>query len=164
MPVVLLKASDFGLTGAESPTDLEAKQDLKEKLEAIRLKAGLLMNLGDVSQKTVPKMTLISKPLRGGLLNTRSFIPHRVHEAIGVLGSVSVATACVLKGTVAHDLLQQDFADGNIEIVVEHPSGQFNVNMEVSGSADIKSFKIHRAALLRTARLLMRGEAMAANY
>jgi 4-oxalomesaconate tautomerase len=161
MPVVLLLASDFGLSGAETPAELEANQALKTQIEAIRLEVGKLMNLGDVTKKTVPKMTLISKPLKGGLLNTRSFIPHRVHEAIGVLGSVSVATACVLKGTVAHDLLQQDFADGSIEIVVEHPTGQFNVEMEVSGSAHIESFQVHRAALLRTARLLMRGEAMA---
>lgn len=163
MPVVLLNAADFALQGDESPTELEANQSLKEQIEAIRLKAGKLMNLGDVTKKTVPKMTLISKPLHGGLLNTRSFIPHRVHDAIGVLGSVSVATACVLKGTVAHDLLQQDFADGNIEIVVEHPTGQFNVEMEVKGSADITSFQVHRAALLRTARLLMRGKAMISN-
>ncbi|KXI26714.1 4-oxalomesaconate tautomerase [Paraglaciecola hydrolytica] len=161
MPVVLLNAADFALQGDESPAELEANHSLKEQIEAIRLKAGELMNLGDVTKKTVPKMTLISKALNGGLLNTRSFIPHRVHDAIGVLGSVSVATACVLKGTVAHDLLQQDFADGSIEIVVEHPTGQFNVEMEVSGSDNIASFQIHRAALLRTARLLMRGEAMA---
>lgn len=161
MPVVLLNAADFGLLGHESPPELEANHSLKEKIEAIRLIAGELMNLGDVSKKTVPKMTLISMPLHGGLLNTRSFIPHRVHDAIGVLGSVSVATACVLKGTVAHDLLQQNFTDGSVEAVIEHPTGQFNVEMEVSGSTDIDQFQIHRAALLRTARLLMRGEAMA---
>lgn len=160
MPVVLIRADAFGLSGAETPAELEANQKLKVQVEAIRLQAGRLMNLGDVSKLTVPKMSLISPALKGGLLSTRTFIPHRVHEAIGVLGSVSVATACVLKGTVAHDLLQQDFADGNIEIVVEHPSGQFNVEMEVSGSADIASFQVHRAALLRTARLLMRGEAL----
>jgi 4-oxalomesaconate tautomerase len=163
MPVVLLKASDFGLSGAESPSELEANLHLTTQIESIRLAAGKLMNLGDVRKKTVPKMTLISPPLHGGLLNTRSFIPHRVHDAIGVLGSVSVATACVLKGTIAHDLLQQNFADGNIEIVVEHPTGQFNVEMEVSGSSNIKNFQVHRAALLRTARLLMHGEAMTSN-
>lgn len=163
MPVVLLNAADFGLKGDESPAELEANDALKTQIETIRLEAGRLMNLGDVSKKTVPKMTLISQPLHGGLLNTRSFIPHRVHDAIGVLGSVSVATACVLKGTVAHDLLQQDFTDGSIEITVEHPTGQFNVEMEVSNSHDIIGFQVHRAALLRTARLLMRGEAMAAN-
>ena len=160
MPVVLMQANDFGLTGAEPPAELEANKNLKDKVEAIRLQAGRLMNLGDVSNKTIPKMSLISKPLRGGLVNTRTFIPHRVHEAIGVLGSVSVATACVLKGTVAHDLLQQNFQNGLIEIEVEHPTGQFNVEMEFSDSNNLTNFKVHRAALLRTARLLMRGEAM----
>jgi len=163
MPVVLMQASDFGLTGSESPAELEANKDLKDKVEAIRLQAGQLMALDDVSNKTVPKMSLISKPLNGGLVNTRTFIPHRVHEAIGVLGSVSVATACVLKGTIAHDLLQQDFTDGSVEIVVEHPTGQFNVEMEFSDGSNLNHFKVHRAALLRTTRLLMRGEAMIEN-
>lgn len=160
MPVVLMLASDFGLTGSESPAELEANKNLKDKVEAIRLQAGQLMNLDNVSNKTVPKMSLISKPLNGGLVNTRTFIPHRVHEAIGVLGSVSVATACVLKDTVAHNLLQQNFPDGSTEIVVEHPTGQFTVEMEFSDSNSFTHFKVHRAALLRTTRLLMRGEAM----
>lgn len=162
MPVVLLNAESFGLSGAESPAELEANQALKSKIEAIRLQAGKLMNLGDVSKKTVPKMSLISPALQGGLINTRTFIPHRVHEAIGVLGSVSVATACVLQGTVAADLIKQSFNDGTISIEVEHPTGQFVVEMEVSGSRDITQFTVQRAALLRTARLLMRGEAMLA--
>lgn len=160
MPVVLLNAQSFGLSGAESPAELEANQDLKSSIEAIRLEAGKRMNLGDVSKKTVPKMSLISPALQGGLLNTRTFIPHRVHEGIGVLGSVSVATACVLQGTVASDLIKQSFNDGTINIEVEHPTGQFTVEMEVSGSHDIGEFTVQRAALLRTARLLMRGEAM----
>ncbi|MFT7216720.1 MAG: 4-oxalomesaconate tautomerase [Paraglaciecola sp.] len=161
MPVVLLNADSFDLNGAESPAELESNSELKSKIEAIRLAAGKLMNLGDVSKKTIPKMSIISPPLQGGLLNTRTFIPHRVHESIGVLGSVSVATACVLQGTVANDLIKQSFSDGIINIKVEHPTGQFTVEMEVAGTSDSSHFTVLRAALLRTARLLMRGEAMA---
>jgi 4-oxalomesaconate tautomerase len=160
MPVVLINANLFGLSGAESPAELEANLALKTKIEAIRLAAGKLMKLGDVSKKTIPKMSLISPALQGGLLNTQTFIPHRVHEAIGVLGSVSVATACVLQGTVASDLIKQTFSDGTINIIVEHPTGQFTVEMEVSGSTEISYFAVQRAALLRTARVLMRGEAI----
>jgi 4-oxalomesaconate tautomerase len=163
MPVVLLKAESFGLSGAESPAELEENQRLKKQIEAIRLEAGKRMNLGDVAKKTVPKMSLISPALKGGLVNTRTFIPHRVHDAIGVLGSVSVATACVLQGTVASELIKQTFSDGSIAIKVEHPTGQFIVEMDVAGSTDINLFTVKRAALLRTARLLMRGEAMAAD-
>lgn len=160
MPVVLLNAASFGLSGAESPCELEANQALKDKIESIRLEAGVLMNLGDVSKKTIPKMSLVSNPLNDGLLNTRTFIPHRVHDAIGVLGSVSVATACVLKGTVANDIVKRGFKDGTHSIKVEHPTGEFIVEMEIENTYNISQFRVHRAALLRTARLLMRGEVM----
>ncbi|WP_076536624.1 4-oxalomesaconate tautomerase [Shewanella sp. UCD-KL21] len=160
MPVVILSASDFGLKGDESPAALESNQLLKQQIEAIRLQAGLKMNLGDVSNKTVPKMSLVSAPQKAGHINTRTFIPHRVHEAIGVLGSVSVATACVLNGTVANQFASAQFSDGNFDVVVEHPTGQFNVEMQVTEANDIKGFTVHRSALLRTARLLMVGSAM----
>ncbi len=96
MPCVVLRASDFGLTGRETRDALEADSELKSRLESIRLKAGPLMNLGDVAEKSVPKMTLVSAPTAGGAIATRSFIPHRVHASIGVLAAVTVATACLV--------------------------------------------------------------------
>lgn len=158
MPVVMMEAQDFAIQGDESPEQLEANASLKEKVEAIRLQAGEKMNLGDVSCKTVPKMTLVSAPVNNGLLNTRSFIPHRVHDAIGVLGSVSVATACVIKGAVGNRYLGDDHDYSALNI--EHPTGQFTVAMEVEGEQSAETLNIRRAALLRTARLLMRGEVM----
>lgn len=162
MPVVLLNAADFGLSGGESPAQLEADTELKGRIESIRLALGPRMNLGDVANKTVPKMSLVSAPLSGGVINTRTFIPHRVHEAIGVLGSVSVATACVLPGSVAQKVIAERAGDGVHRLEVEHPTGFFTVEMEVSGSESPQEFRVHRAALLRTARLLMRGEVMVA--
>src|SRR6267378_104150 len=103
MPVVVMRASDLGKTGAESPAELEADQELKARVEAIRLEAGRRMNLGDVTRKTVPKMCLVSEPRNGGAICTRTFIPHVVHKAIGVFGAVSVATACVVPGSVAFE-------------------------------------------------------------
>ena len=161
MPVVLLNAADFGLTGDESPTEIEKNTGVKERIESIRLKAGRQMNLGDVSDKTVPKMSLISAPVRGGLLNTRTFIPHRVHDAIGVLGSVSVATACVVDGSIAYGYLKGCSDYSRLEI--EHPTGSFTVAMDVEGSGSLSTLKINRSALLRTARLLMRGEVLVAD-
>lgn len=158
MPVVMMEAQDFAIQGDESPEQLEANASLKETVEAIRLQAGEKMNLGDVSGKTVPKMTLVSAPVNNGLLNTRSFIPHRVHDAIGVLGSVSVATACVIKGAVGNRYLGDDHDYSALNI--EHPTGQFTVAMEVEGEQSAETLNIRRAALLRTARLLMRGEVM----
>jgi len=158
MPVVILNASDFGLHGDESPAELESNTALRERVEAIRLEAGQRMNLGDVSNKTVPKMSLVSPACQGGIINTRTFIPHRVHEAIGVLGSVSVATACALQGSVAQQVTGQTVGDGVHMFEVEHPTGFFSVEMEISGTANAASTEIHRSALLRTARLLMRGD------
>ena len=158
MPVVCLAASDFGLTGAESPAEIEAMPEVKARIEEVRLAAGPLMNLGDVTSQTVPKMSLLAAPVDGGAVATRTLIPHRVHEAIGVLGAVSVATACLLPGSVAADVAVLPSADGPLDVVVEHPTGFFTVSLDVDRSAAVP--EVRRAALLRTARLLMRGEVL----
>ncbi len=155
MPVVCLNAADFGITGYETPAELEANQDLRNKVEAIRLAVGERMNLGDVTNKTVPKMSLLSPAKDGGLINTRTFIPHRAHDAIGVLGAVSVATACMLKGSVAAKIAGLSTISDSLDIEVEHPTGFFTVQMEVDQSGS--ELKITKSALLRTARLLMSG-------
>jgi len=160
MPVVLLMASDFGLTGNERPSELEVNEVLKHRIEDIRLLMGPRMKLGDVSQKTVPKMTLVSAPQSGGTINTRTFIPHRVHEAIGVLGSVSVATACMLPGSVPHQLINEQAPMDPCQLNVEHPTGFFTVEVDVATNGPENLVTVKRAALLRTARLLMRGEVM----
>ncbi len=148
MPTVLLRARDFDINGDETREQLDDNDALKARLEKIRLQAGYLMNLGDVTDKTVPKMTLISPPKQGGVINTRTFIPHRCHASIGVLGAVSVATAAALKGSVAYDLadLKGDSMD------IEHPIGKTTVVLSKDNNGDVKS-----AAILRTARKLMDG-------
>jgi len=158
MPVVCLDASDVGLSGRETPAEIEAMAAVKERIEQARLAAGPMMNLGDVTRQTVPKMSLLSAPDAGGTVSTRTLIPHRVHEAIGVLGAVSVATACLLPGSVAASVAKVPDGDGPLDVVVEHPTGFFTVSLDVdrTGEAPV----VHRAALLRTARLLMRGEVM----
>ena len=152
MPVVLIRAADVGKTGEETPEALESDQALKARVEAIRLAAGQRMNLGDVRDKTVPKMSLISPATHGGVVSTRTFIPHRVHKAIGVLGAASVAAACRVPGSVADGIARTD-GDGALDI--EHPSGVFNVDI-VLGERD-GNYRVKRSALLRTARKLMEG-------
>lgn len=156
MPVVILRASDFGVTGDEPPLELEANDELKARVEAIRLAIGPRMRLGDVARKTVPKMCLVSPARRGGLISTRTFIPHRVHEAIGVLGAVSVATACMVRGSVAYEVAGRPDVDGAQRFDVEHPTGFFTVEMDVAADGD--AIEVRRSALLRTARKLMAGE------
>jgi 4-oxalomesaconate tautomerase len=157
MPVVVLRAGDFDITGDESPEKLDANEVLKSRLEKIRLEIGPKMNLGDVVDKTVPKMCLVSKPVQGGHVSTRTFIPHVCHRSIGVLGAVSVATACLMPGSVATGLAS--VPDGREKtMVIEHPTGSFTVRLVVNGGGS-KTINVERAGVIRTARLLFRGEA-----
>ena len=149
MPCVIMRASDFGLTGDEDREVLEADGKLRARVEAIRLKAGPLMNLGDVTEKSVPKMTLVSAPAEGGTIGTRSFIPHRAHASIGVFAAVSVATACTLPGTPAAALARLP-TDGRF--LVEHPSGAAEVLIEQDAQG-----RVTGAGTLRTARKLFDG-------
>ena len=156
MPVVVIRASDLGRTGYESRDGLNADAELKARIESIRLQAGLAMNLGDVTKKVVPKMSLIAPPRAGGSLCSRTFIPHDCHAAVGVLGAVTLATAGVLAGSVAEGVAR--LPGGNVKAVsIEHPTGEFTVELELDPK-DPQS--VLRAALLRTARLIMRGEVM----
>ena len=156
MPLVMFRAEAVGRTGYESVEELNADTELKARLETLRIACGHAMQLGDVTKKNYPKMTLIAAPRAGGSITTRSFIPHVCHDAIGVLAAVTVATACVLKGSVTDDIAQ--VPDGDVkQISVEHPTGEFSVEIEVDPA---HPQNVTRAALLRTARLLMRGEAM----
>jgi 4-oxalomesaconate tautomerase len=156
MPVVVIRAADLGKTGYEPPEALESDTALKARVEAIRLAVGPMMNLGDVAKKTVPKMCLIAPPQHGGAVSTRTFIPHRVHEAIGVFGAVSVATACVTPGSVAEGVARVAETGADKSLEVEHPTGFFTVAMDVAVSGE--GVDVRRSALLRTARRLMRGE------
>jgi 4-oxalomesaconate tautomerase len=159
MPVVVLRAADLGIAGTEAPADLEANDDLRSRLESIRLQAGALMHLGDVTDTTVPKMTMVSPPVSGGHLNTRTFIPHRCHEAIGVLGAVSVATAARLPGSPAADVARLD----GPTVVCEHPTGSFAASVVVA-VADDGTVTVERAGIVRTARKLMDGRAFPREY
>ena len=152
MPCVIIKAQDVGITGYEDRATLDADVTLKARIEKIRLAVGERMNLGDVKEKSVPKMMLVAPPRHGGAITVRSFIPHRAHASIGVLGAVSVATACLLPGSPAAELAS--VPDGKRKVMsVEHPSGETTCVMEVDDQGHVTS-----AAMLRTARKLMDGK------
>ena len=154
MPIVALRASDVGLTGSETCSEIEGSASALAKIEAIRLEAGRRMGLGDVTHAVIPKMFLVSSPVNGGTLNTRSLIPKRCHESIGVFAAVSVATACVLPGTVAYAMAESPA--GMVKIMnIEHPTGEFQVRLELSGPQDNPS--VERGGVVRTARALFDG-------
>ena len=165
MPVVVVRASDVGVTGYESRQSLDDNSEVKARLESIRLQVGPKMGLGNVEDKSVPKMTLVARPKHGGTISTRTFIPHRCHASIGVLGAVSVATACMLPGSPAADLADlaeiRDGTDGekgrdeDTLVLVEHPLGETGVVMQVNLAGD--QLTVTKAAIVRTARKLFEG-------
>jgi 4-oxalomesaconate tautomerase len=156
MPVVILRAADFGKAGDETPEALEADPVLKARLESIRLAIGPRMNLGDVKNKTVPKMCLVSRPFHGGVIGTRSFIPHRVHESIGVLGAATVAAACLVPGSVAQQVSALQPSSGTHRLDIEHPTGYLTV--AIGARIDGGALRLERTSLLRTSRKLMQGQ------
>lgn len=151
MPCVVLQAGDVGASGSETREELDAAVDVKARVERIRLAAGPLMNLGDVREKSVPKMMLIAPPAHGGALAVRSLIPHRAHASIGVLGAVSVATACLIPGSPAAQIAHVPVGVRKT-VAVEHPTGEMSCVLDVDANGQVIA-----AALLRTARKLMDG-------
>jgi 4-oxalomesaconate tautomerase len=157
MPCVILRARDLDITGYESCAELERNEQLKARIEAVRLTLGPRMNLAEVAGKTIPKMVLVAPPRYGGVIHTRSFIPHKCHTSIGVLGAVSVATACLLPGTVTEGLAQVP-SGRSVTLLVEHPAGTTGIEIEAERGTDGSEFRIVCSCQVRTARKLFAGQ------
>jgi 4-oxalomesaconate tautomerase len=153
MPVVVVAAAALGRTGYETVAELEADSELGHRVQALRLAAGPLMGLGDVSATSVPKISLIAPPADGGTVCTRTFIPVRVHDSIGVLGAISVATALLLDGAAGADLA--DVKPGQTRFDIEHPTGHLEVEAEVDTTSQPPT--VIRSGVVRTARKLFDG-------
>ncbi|MYU34389.1 4-oxalomesaconate tautomerase [Streptomyces sp. SID8358] len=155
-PLAIVAAERLGATGYETPEEIDADEDLRARVEALRLVCGEAMGLGDVTERNYPKMTLVAPPRDGGTLSTRSLIPRVCHQSIGVLAAVTAATASVLEGTVAHDVAAA-VSGTEPTVRVEHPSGALDV---ILGRDPDDPRRVTRSALLRTARLLMAGDVL----
>ncbi len=153
MPVVVARAADLGITGYETHAELAGNAGLAERVQALRIAAGRLMGLGDVTHASVPKTTLVSSPRDGGAICTRTFIPVRPHTAIGVLGAVSAATALLLAGAAGSELAEPPEPGQPFD--VEHPSGHLLVDVELDTTCQPPV--VRRAGVVRTARKLFDG-------
>jgi 4-oxalomesaconate tautomerase len=150
---VVVSAAGFGRSGYETVAELEADDDLKRRVRAVQLAAGQMMGLGDVSAASVPKISLVAAPADGGTICTRTFIPVRVHDSIGVLGAVSVATALLLDGAAGADLAE--VKPGQTRFDIEHPAGHLEVEAEVDQASQPPT--VVRSGVVRTARKLFDG-------
>lgn len=155
MPVVLIPASALGVTGYETPGDLEEDAALADRLREIRLAAGRLMGLGDVAGTTVPKLTLLAPPADGGAVMTRTFVPVRCHTSIGVLGAASVAAGLRLPGGVGESIAVLPHSGDRLR--VEHPTGFLEVGVDVDPGSGTEPAVVRRTAVVRTARKIFDG-------
>jgi 4-oxalomesaconate tautomerase len=154
MPTVLVAASFLKVTGYERPKDLEEDLALADRLRKIRLEAGRLMGLGDVSDTTVPKLTLLAPPRDGGAVTTRTFIPVRCHTSIGVLGAASVAAGLRIEGSVGAEIAETD--PGSDRVRIEHPTGFLDIESSLGTTGDGLPCA-RRTAVVRTARKIFDG-------
>lgn len=159
MPMMLVEAAQLGKTGSESPAELDADPHFLQRLETLRLRAGLLMGLGDVTDKVIPKPVLVAPARAGGTLQVRYFMPHNCHKALAITGSIGLATACVTEGTVLERMLGQRPEKRLATVRIEHPSGAIEVGLSYVGH-DASTV---RASVVRTARRLFSGNVHVAN-
>lgn len=152
MPLVIMRARDLGLSGRETPDELDASRPLLDRIEALRRAAGLAMGLGDVSTSVVPKPVIASPGDGPDSITSRYFTPRRCHASHAVTGAIGVATAFALPGTV---VTSERAATGNRCVAVLHPQGRIEIDVQVDGTGE--EARIQRAALVRTARKIMQG-------
>ncbi len=155
MPTVIARAEDFGLTGFESPADLNGNKLFFERMEPIRVEAGRRMGMGDVSRSVTPKFALVAPPGAGGALCARFFTPTKCHPSMAVTGAQCLAACLLNPGTVAAGLVQT-LPESPARIVIEHPLGTIDVIVEYSFEGS--RLQLHSAGLIRTARKLAAGE------
>lgn len=154
MPLVMMRAADLGKTGYESASELDKDRELMARMEAIRRKAGVLMGMGDVSRNVVPKLALLAPPRKGGTISSRYFVPETCHKSHPVTGTVCIASACAIPGTLAAQIAPLRPAPQGM-VRIEHPSGLILIDLD----ADFTSGRqeLRRAALIRTARRIFEG-------
>lgn len=158
MPMAIARASDFGLTGYESAEELDANRDFFKRMEAVRLEAGRLMGMGDVTKSVTPKFGILAAPREGGAIAARYFMPWTCHPSLAVTGSQCIAACTLTPGTVADGLGQ--LPQGTPALMrIEHPMGIIEVTVDYDGSGP-DGFSLKSAGLIRTARLIARGEVM----
>ncbi len=150
MPLMLVNAAEFGLTGGEAPAEIDANRAVLTRIEALRREAGRRMGLGDVADRVGPKPVLLAQPANGGTIRVRYLMPHTCHTALAITGAVGIATAIATTGTLAARIAAHVQLPADLRI--EHPSGKLDLRIERSGPQAGPVVSV-----VRTARRLFEG-------
>jgi 4-oxalomesaconate tautomerase len=153
--MVLIKANSVDLVGNENQAYFENHPELMQRLEAIRLEAGLRAGMGDVKDNVLPKIGILSPPTRdNGNIQSRYLTPKTLHPSHAVTGAICIGTALKLKGTVAAEVGKEN---GQLRelIVIEHPAGIIEINIEMKPNGT--TLTLEKAGTIRTVRKIMEG-------
>ena len=158
MPMVIARADSLGITGYESAAELDENRDLFSKMEAIRIKAGEAMGIRCVAQSVTPKFGVLAPARNGGTVAARYFMPWRTHPTMAVTGAQCLSACVLTAGSVADGIACDAPNESPARIALEHASGSIEVTVEFDGEGG--RAKVISAGLMRTARLLARGEVL----
>lgn len=165
IPVAILPAKSVGLPDNSKIRTLNMR-DLIDRLlgyrEAVAKKGGI-----DTKGTSVPKVCLVNEPAtKDADISVRYFTPYTPHTSLAVTGAITIATAGMLEGTVAHGHARKKsppVAGEWIGYRIEHISGI--LPLEIKFQEDDKGeLYPEKARLVRTARMLMRGKAYIPKY
>lgn len=167
-PCVFVAANDLNKTGIEHPEMLGRDVEFMAKMENIRCAGAVAMGLAaDLATAkalpSIPKVAIISKPARMETLagqsvtasemslGVRMLSMEQPHRAIPITGSICLAVAARIPGTLA----QQFCTDADGPLTLSHPSGRILVDAEVEKRAD--GYHSVSGTVYRTARKLFSG-------
>jgi len=168
-PVAYVNAESLGLTGSESPDQIEARPEVMDLLEKLRRRAGVMLGLASQPEQVglqTPRMAVVAKPAAFTSLDgreykaedfdiaTRMMSMQRAHRAVPGTGGLNLGVATQLPGTIPNKLSRPANAAG--EVRVANPSGLVSVGAVVRQAGN--EWTADSAVLFRTARRLMQGE------
>ena len=155
MPMVIARATDFGLTGDEPQDALNNNSAFFEQMEKVRLAAAKKMGMGDCRNSVTPKFGLVAPDNRINHLTVRYFMPWKTHPTLAVTGSQCLASCALTPGTVAYPLMKKSDTIP-AHLVLNHPMGSMDV---ITDYCLKEGAFIHKSAgIIRTARKLVEGQ------
>ncbi len=172
VPMVIARASDFGKTGAEPVKELRNDPEFFNALRKLWVEAGLKMGLKSRSgapmtadelsnSETIPKVCIVGAPRNGGHISSRYFTPQMGHDTMAVTGGCCLAAACLIPGTVAHDVARGLPSLGpelsEVRVDIENPAGILSAT--IVARRNDQATTIERAAYKRSAQILLAGYA-----
>ncbi|HEY2987272.1 MAG TPA: PrpF domain-containing protein [Candidatus Binatia bacterium] len=171
-PFVFVRAADLGLKDNATLEEIAGNDPLLKKCEEIRSVVAEIMGIAkreDATQKSpgVPKIALVSPPTsyqtpKGKVeaaqvdLIARMTALQKLHKAYAVTGAVCLGAAAKIDGTIVNEIYRDVQPENPAAVRIGHPSGTIQVEIETEKNGG--ALQLSKAALARTARLLMDGQ------